>query len=251
MPTPRSAAASLALVACLAAAAGCARPATRAAFAEIGHHRVRWTTPKGWEALDHGKQRLFRFAEAQISLVDMGPATAEAMIAELKAAERLWRDGRREDAFSRVRSLRSPVLRFATSDQRLDFWRPWHNVTYVPSRAQDYEIGPAFEALIAGATDLPPVSPALMLEYVLTALENRGRRVVARREPRLVHDSRWVVVEMWDPTTHLNRSRLAFLVNDGCLLVLAMDRGVYEQAGPAFDELLASLEVERPKAAKP
>jgi len=241
MPRPSDATLGLALVLVMALGPGCSAEKTRTV--EVGHHRVTFVLPEAWEHLDHGRQQLFRHGEAQISLVDLGPGTREGMVRELRAADSLWRAGRRKDAFQRVRRLRSPALRFAPSPLRADFWKPWTDVTYIPNRADSSAIGTAFEGLIAGTTMFPEVSPESMIEYVLTLTSGDQRREIGHRDRRTIHGSRWVVVETWDRVSHLYRSRVAFAENDGYLLVLALDRGVFEQAAPGFEALLASLEV--------
>src|SRR5262245_13651585 len=108
----------------LSLVSGCARSNDRnIRNVDVGHHRVRFTLPEGWEHLDHGRQQLIRLGEAQISLLDLGPVSREAMVAELRAGEALWLAGRRKDAFERVRELRSPALRYGPRQQLSEFWR--------------------------------------------------------------------------------------------------------------------------------
>jgi len=234
---------ALALALALASVPGCSSPKSNAVEVEIGHHRVRLVVPEGWERLDHGRQQLFRDAEAQISLVDLGPATRDAMVSELRAAQTLWLAGRRKDAFQKIRSLRSPSLRFAPSEQRADFWKPWTDVTYIPDAADSGAIGPALEALIEGTAMFEPVTPERMVMYVLMIGADVRRREVGQKEQRTIHGAEWTVVEIWDRVSHLDRARVAFLVNNGYLLVLGIDRGVFEQTGKDFDALLSSIEV--------
>ena len=243
MPRPGDATLGLALILVMVVGPGCSAGRTKPQTVEEGHHRVTFVLPEGWEHLDHGRQQLFRNGEAQISLVDLGPGTREGMVRELRAADSLWRAGRRKDAFQRVRQLRSPALRFAPSRLRADFWKPWTDVTYVPDRADSSAIGTAFEGLIAGTGMFPEVSPESMIEYVLTFTSGDQRREIGHRDRRTINGSRWAVVETWDRVSHLYRSRVAFTENDGYLLVLAFDHGVFEQAAPGFEALLTSLEV--------
>lgn len=240
MPRRAEVACGCALLLVLAGASSCAGPQPETV--EIGHHRVRLVTPNGWERLDHGRQQLFRFGEAQVSLVDLGPGTREAMVKELRAAQSLWRRGRRQDAFQRVRDLRSPALRFAPSQRRAEFWKPWTDTTYRGDTADSAVIGAAFEGLIAGVGSFPEVTPDDLLGYVLLLTNDRSRREVARRERRSIHGAEWVDVEMWDQVSHMNRSRVAFLENDGYLLALATDHGVYEQTRVGLEAVLASIE---------
>ena len=234
----------LALALTLALAGSCAGPRSELMrSADVGHHHVRFVLPKGWEHLDHGHEQLLRLSEAQLTLVDLGPATAGAMADELERARALWLAGRRLDAFARVRSLRSPALRYASHEQRSEFWRAWTDATYVPSAADSATIGPAFAALIRGTEAFAPPTPNQLYQYVSDlALDGRGREITAR-ERRSIHDLDWVVFDLWDRVSHGNRTRVAFTVDEGYLLALTMDRGLFEQLEPAFESVLASLEV--------
>lgn len=227
----------------LAGLPGCADRTPKPATVAVGHHRVRFVLPEGWEHLDHGRQQLFRNGETQISLADLGPGTREGLVRELRAADRLWRAGRRGDAFQRVRGLHGPALRFAPSPLRADFWRPWTDVTYIPDHADSAAVVAAFESLIAGTGMFPPVSRESMIEYVLTSISNDQRREIGHRDRRKIHGADWTVVETWDRVSHLYRSRVAFVDDRGYLLVLAFDHGLFEPAAPAFEALLTSLEV--------
>jgi len=241
MPRRRDRLLRVAAALLLSCGPGCSSVKTQTAV--VGHHRVRFVLPQGWEHLDHGRQQLFRLGEAQVSLVDLGPATRDAMVRELEAADSLWRSGRRRDAFQRVRELRSPALRFAPSLQRADFWKPWTDVTYIPEAADSFAIGTAFEALIAGTAVFAPVTTDRVLEYVLVLTTETQRREIGHRDRRKIHGSEWIDVETWNRVSHLDRSRVAFAVDDGYLLVLAIDHGRSEQAAPGFEALLTSLEL--------
>jgi hypothetical protein len=236
-----SVARTFALALALAGGLSCSGPKTQSV--EVGHHRVRFLVPRGWEHLDHGRQQLFRLGEAEIELVDRGPANREGIAYELEAAESLWLAGYRRDAFQRVRELHGPVFRFASSDQRLEFWRPWTDATYIPDMADSAALGAAFEALIAGTAALNSVTPEQTSEYVLMFDSANQRREIGHRDLVKIHGAEWTVIETWDRVSHMNRARVAFLVSDGYLLVLATNRGLFEQTAPRFDELLHSFEV--------
>ena len=59
------------------AASGCVRddPTQSPREFELGTHRVQVIVPKGWEALDQGKQKRFRKGEFEIVLRNLGPTT--------------------------------------------------------------------------------------------------------------------------------------------------------------------------------
>src|SRR5437867_11649424 len=82
------------LMLALIAAAGCAwKESAATRTVEVGRHRVRFAVPKGWEHLDRGRQQLFRSGGTRLSLEELGPATREGIVRELREAEQLWRGG--------------------------------------------------------------------------------------------------------------------------------------------------------------
>ena len=220
---------------------GCAKPVVKET--EVGRHHVRWLPPPGWEQLDHGRQQLFRRDEAQISLVDLGPATREAMIREIRAARELWRAGRKKDALARVRELRGPELTYASWQQRADFWRPWTDATYAPDRMDEAAVETAFDALVDGVRKFDEPTEDVRLAYVFGLTADRPDREIRARNRRAIHGAEWLDVETWSRVSHQDRSRLAFVDDDGCLLALVIDRGQYETTGPAFEAVLQSIEV--------
>lgn len=231
--------AALALVAALTP--GCAKQVV--SETDVGRHHVRFVLPRGWEHLDHGRQQIFRVGESQLALTDLGPATDDAVVRELRAAAALWRAGRRRDAIERVRTLRSPAMRTAPPARLAEFWRPWSDATTSPEQASDADVAVAFDSLVAGTRALAKPTADELLAYALAATTERTDREIEARQLRAIHGRTWTVVEAWNRVSHQDRWRLAYVVNDGNLLALAMDHGPFDQLGPGFEALLASLEV--------
>ena len=251
MPRRADAALGALLALAVATGAGCGAPLAPRQTAMVGRNPVRFATPAGWEHLDHGREQLFRRGEAQVSLADHGPVSREAVARELRAAERLWLDGRRADAFRRVLDLRTPVSQFSSEAQAKDFWRPWLAATSRPGDPDSLAVGAAFATLVAGADSLARPSAEQLRQYAFSLACDPRRSEVERFASRVLHGAEWTDVHAWDRTSHLNRSRFAFTVNDGYLLVLKFDHGVFERVEPAFEALLGSLEVgPRPAAVR-
>lgn len=241
MPRRPDLSAGVALALIFGLLAGCAKPIATAA--DVGRHHVRFVVPKDWEHLDHGRQQLIRHEEWQISLTDLGPATGDGMVLELGAARELWLEGRRKDAFERVRELRSPALELAASPQLSEFWRPWYDVTYVRERADSASIGLAFDSLLTRAREFPEPAPDVLVGYVLALTNDRPGREIASQRRRTIHGSDWTIVDTWNRVSHEDRSRFAFLEDHGFLLALATEQGPIEALSPAFDSILESCEV--------
>lgn len=236
----RRAEAGVALAATLALAAVCA-PAPR--DLEVGVHRVRFTPPPGWETLAQGRQSFVRRGETSISLTDAGPASARGFLRELRAARAIWLAGRRKDALARVRSLGGPPLRFATSDQRTEFWKTWNDVTYREEAADSASIGLAFDDLVRRSNLLPRVAPASLEEFVLERWSDAGRREIRSRGTPLFHGRAWTELTTWSRVSHLDPRPVAFLDNGGYLLVVGVERGDPAMTGPAFERLMRTMVV--------
>jgi len=229
------------LIAALVACGSCSPPGPEELV--VGHHRLHLAAPLGWEHLDHGREQIFRRGEMQISLADLGPASSEGLVREVGDARALWLEGRRKDAFARVRELQGPPLAYASSDQRLGFWRTWRDVLALHDHADSASIGAAFDSLVEGAKRLPPLTPEWIAGYALERTSDTRRREVAKSSRPVVNDSEWIEIETWDRVTHLDRSRLACVDDDGYLLALWIERGPIERAGPTFNALLGSIEL--------
>ncbi len=146
------------LLAALATGGACARPAPVVERMEIGRHRVRLVTPRGWEHLDHGRAQLFRNGEWELRLEDLGPATTTH---EDLAGELLMRSGdtdRREiarrdsvtvhgvawvrlETWSRVSHLEVRRTAFTVADSSL--------LALTSERGPDEQTGGAFDSLLA------------------------------------------------------------------------------------------------------
>ena len=233
------------LVAALALAmSGCAKKEAPPLSLQIGHHHVVVQVPRGWEHLDHGKQHLFRKGEAEVSLSDLGASSRVGVARELGEARQMWVSGRREDAFAKVRGLKSPELHFATSTVWTSFWRAWNSVSARGAGTDSAAIGAAFDSLFVAAGALPPVSQDVLVRYSFQITSDMSRREIARVSQREIEGFTWIEATSWDRVTHGNPTRLAILDNHGYLLALMTDRGPIEQTGPAFDALLASMRVQ-------
>jgi hypothetical protein len=225
---------------------GCAKPAPQP-LTVVGLHHVNLSIPKGWEHLDHGRQHMIRLGEDEISLTDGGPATREAMMGDIRAALALWRAGHGGDAFDRIRQLRCPALTLAAPAKAHAFWAPWFALH---DDADSLQVATAMLGLIATVDSLPEVSAAQKLGYVLSEFSTMRDAEVQSNTLRTLHGAEWNDVVLWSRLTHTSRTRVAFTVSGGRLLVLATGLGVYERQAPAFESVLTSLEIREPAAAR-
>ncbi len=233
----------MALALTIAAISGCARREAPVSTIEVGHHGVELRVPTGWEHLDHGQQHLFRKGEAAISLSDLGPSSRVGISRELGVARELWMAGRREDAFAKVRALRSPELFFATSEVWTGFWRAWNKVAARSATVDSSAIAAAFDSIFVAAGALPPVAPKELIRYALQTTSDMRQREIAQIKERDIGGFTWTEVVSWDRVTHGNPRRIAVHDNHGYLLALSTERGLIEQTGPAFEALLTSTRV--------
>ncbi len=222
--------------------AGCAKKESPVPTIEVGHVRVQLQTPAGWEHLDHGRQQLFRKGEAEVSLSDLGPSSRTGVMRELGEARKIWLSGRRQDAFAKVRGLRSPELHFATSGVWTGFWRAW-NLLMARSAVDSSDIAAGFDSLFVAAGALPPIGPADQVRYAFQNTSDMRRREITQMKEREIGGYTWMEAMSWDRTTHGNPMRVAILDDHGYLLALWTERGLIEQTGPVFESLLTSIRV--------
>ena len=164
MPRRASQPVALAVLASLALGPACAKERNQPLAVRVGHHDLRLVTPRGWEHLDHGRQQLFRNGETELMLEDLGPATPIGLASELRAAQELWRAGRRRDALARVSELHGPPVSLLPQQARADFWKPWTDVTYMPEAADSASLGRAFREVMRETEALPAVPPERLVE---------------------------------------------------------------------------------------
>lgn len=93
------------------------------------------------------------------------------------------------------------------------------------------------------------LAPAALREHVFGLVADPRRQELASSARRVIHGTPWIQLETWDRVSHMARSRAAYTLHDGALLVLAIDHGPCEPLAPGFDSLLASLELPGDSAA--
>lgn len=217
----------------------------------MGRHRVRVVPPAGWEVLEHDRQHLFRSGEMAIALTDLGPADTRGLVRDIQVARTVWLSGRRKDAFARVRELHGPPLRFASDQERTDYWRDWYDTVYDVGRVDSAQIGIAFDGLVERTQQLPRVSRASTVEYVLESWPQSERNEIAQMDRPLHSGGQWYQLRIWNRVSHMDEKRVAFLDDRGYFLVLAIERGPIEVTGPVFEGLLSSIEVASDSGATP
>jgi hypothetical protein len=93
------------------------------------------------------------------------------------------------------------------------------------------------------APDEPIPPPHAIAARVLARSTHAGRREIAHGSRRSLHGREWAELETWDRVSHMNRARVAFLTAGGHVLAVAIESGPIEQTGPAFEQLLQTVEV--------
>jgi hypothetical protein len=245
LPSRPTRAASFAVALALATAAisGCAKKEQPVPTIEVGHVHVQLQTPAGWEHLDHGRQHLYRKGEAEVSLADLGAASRKGVMRELGDARDLWLSGRRQDAFAKVRGLRSPELHFATSVVWTGFWSAWNRLMARGAAIDSAAIAAGFDSLFVAAGALPPTGPEDQVRYAFQTTSDMRGREIAQTKQREIAGYTWTEAMSWDRTTHGNPKRLALLDDHGYLLALWTGRGLIAQTGPVFESMLTSIRV--------
>jgi hypothetical protein len=208
---------------------------------EIGAHHILLSPPVGWDVFEHGSEVLIRHGEAQLTLSDLGPVGPRGIRRELERARDLWRQGKDKDARWRLRTIPVPDEAFETKEQREAYWSAWHQVSAAPEDVRLGEVEVAFDTLLARTAALSGSDFDTTVRWGLAKIEDEKRRAVGQRRPLSIGGRQAVVLDTWERTSHGYPKRVAMVWNEGRLLSLVTDRGLFEETGPVFDSTLASL----------
>jgi hypothetical protein len=220
--------------------AGCA-PAERPVSLSVGQVQVRLVPPRGWEHVDNGGRHEFRRGDMRMSLVDEGAATPEALASTFGEVRALLRSGREREAIQKLSDRGDPVLAARDRRTRESFWRDWNTVAYDPSKRTAFELEPALEALIARASELPPLDGQAFARWVVAKELDTLRYQIEGVAPAGEEGSSWWVARTWTRLAHTYPRRFAARAVQGRLLVLDSGSHMPAEGEAAFEALLESI----------
>jgi hypothetical protein len=182
--------------------------------------------PAGWQALDQGRQLVFRNGESTLIFNDLGAVRPEGFRDTAAAAQELWRSGRDDEARTRLREL----------EQR--------TVLPVPSapRGTAYaDVALDFDRLFAAIEEMKPAPIDKIVDDALPRLgHDQFRREVKSRQATRVDGREAMEVETWMTLTHSDPRCLLLIVNEGRALAVRCDRCDGDMA-KIFDDVTVSL----------
>jgi hypothetical protein len=197
--------------------------------------------PVGWQALDQGRQLVFRSGETDLICTDLGAVRPDGFRDVAAAAKELWRSGRDDEARTRLWELPLRTDLFESHEALERIREPWSDVLSAPRGAPYADVATDFDRLLAA---IDAMKPAPIDRIVVDALPRLGhdpsRREVKSRQATLVGDREAMTVETWMTLTHSDPRCLLVVVNAGRALALRCDRceGV---ASEAFHDATVSL----------
>lgn len=89
-------------------------------------------------------------------------------------------------------------------------------------------------------------SLAVIVERMLPDLDHGVQREVAKEQKVIVGGREGVRLESWDRLSHAHGRSYLFVLNEGNLLVARTELGEPAKLKPAFESLVASLEIDPP-----
>jgi len=228
-------------IALVLVAIGCGKPPERHVFT-VGVHHVSTMTPVAWEVFNHGREILIRNGDHQVAMRDIGPVGPVGIRREVEAARELWRNGRDEDARWRLSTVPVPEDLFATVAARRAFWDDWSAISNAREHPSFAEVDPAFTRLLARIATLPKRTLDQLAEASLFE-KDRDRRLleIASRRHVAIDGRDVLIVDTWYKLTHGQRERAAFVLENGYLMTVRTDRGLFAVTESAFDLIVASL----------
>jgi hypothetical protein len=212
---------------------------------DVGSQRVEITLPAKWSHLDRDGTHVFRRSIGTFTVEDLGPVTREGFrdaIARARDAF-LAGDPERVQAILRTVDLRGKL---GESENGRELLSSWNEILRAdPGRTVDSsEVLSAYEKVLLHVFRLEFADPDEALAGGIPRLGyNHALREVASTERRTVGGREALIVETWNRRNHDRRKRHLFVLNDGYLFLARMETGRLEDLGPAFDELVDSLEL--------
>ena len=224
---------------CIALAAACTEAPAR--VFEVGQHRIEVMVPAGWQALDHGRQLVFRNGESTLIFTDIGAVRPDGFRDIAAGARELWRSGRDDEARTLLWQLPLRTELFASREERERVQEPWSAILIAPRGTAYENVAQDFDKL---STVIDATKPAPIDRIAADALQRIGhdqsRREVKSRQETRVDGREAMVIETWMTLTHSDRRCLLVVVNAGRALALRCDRCEGAPAD-AFNDATVSL----------
>lgn len=226
----------------------CQPPTTPPVEVRVGVHEVRVAVPTGWQHQDHGREQRFENGMEQIFLSDLGPATREGFVREVRRARDLFRNHQEADAQTIMEAL-EPRRIFRSQDRWKSIEQDWQRLAgrrrEKKVHPQDVE-GSYFEVL----TQLDALDDAdleTLANRALVELGHDSLRSVADQEVSSISGQPALRIATWDRLNHLGRRNHLFVLSEGNLLCLRTGLGRDEVLEPAFESLAVNLALRVPQ----
>ena len=232
---------SLALLASLGLACGCAAP-PRQEF-EVGVHRLSMVTPAGWQHVDQGRRHLIRRGDARLVIEDLGPRTREGIRDEIQKARERWRAGSDGEGRTVMRGIEVAPRLFESADQRQAFWSIWHAV----AGSRDFDSADLhFDRLLTAIDGMRELSLDEIVDDALQELGEDQRRSRASLEPRSLDGRNGAFVVTWNRLSHADPRTFAIFVNRGRVLALRVEDRFSRPDESVLEDVLESLGIVEP-----
>jgi hypothetical protein len=231
----------LAALLCTVLAIACTESSSPARAFQIGKHRIEVMVPAGWQALDQGRQLVFRNGETTLIFTDLGAVRPDGFRDVAAAARELWRSGRDDEARTRLWELPLRTDLFESHDALERIREPWSGVLSVPRGAPYADVATDFDRLFAAIDAMQPAPIDRIMDDALPRLDHDpSRREVKSRQATRADNREAMLAETWMTLTHSDPRCLFVIVNAGRALALRCDR-CEGAASAAFHDAAVSL----------
>ena len=215
---------SLAALLCTALAAACTESTPARTF-QVGKHRIEVMVPAGWQALDQGRQLVFRSGELTLIFTDLGAVRPDGFRDTATAAKELWRSGRDDEARTRLSELPLRTDLFDSYEALERIQEPWSAVLSAPRGAAYAGVATDFDRLFVAIEAMKPAPIDRIVDDALPRLgHDPSRREVKSKQATAVDGREAMAVETWMTLTHADPRCLFVVVNAGRALALRCDR---------------------------
>ncbi len=214
---------------------------------EVGVHAVRFALPIGWQHLEQGSVQQLRGAGALLELQDLGSYSWSGIKAHIQQARSLSEQGKLLPAQERLKKLPDLQALFLETND-------WHEIEHLWLLLLHRQVSEgkavalaSYDALLRAIAYQTEINFEAVTTRLLAAEDPHGQREEAERTSLQVSGRRALQVTTWHKLSHNGKKRYLYILNGNNILLLSVKLGADARYGPAFDTIVASLEIiERP-----
>ena len=207
----------------------------------IGHHKLRFTVPRGWQHLQQGATQSLRRSGALLEFTDLGTFSWSGVKRQIKEAQRLTASGDTVAAQALLKQLPYLQALFLNADSWHDVRPLWETLTHRQGTTPLPKVADSYAKLLRHLAYQPDVDFQAVTSKLLQLKNPHGQREEASRRVFDVDGRPAIEVTTWDKLSHTMHRSYLFVLNGDNILQLRVTLGTQDTYAPAFNEIVSSL----------